>query len=57
MHLEGSDGGGQDGYMGFQSTVAAFHIPEFLKSDVRAEPAFSHVIIEKLKTNAVCNDG
>ena len=46
VHLQGPDGGGQDGNIGFQSAVAALHVPEFLKTDVGGETAFGDMIIE-----------
>src|SRR4030042_1841321 len=39
--------------MRFQTAVPAFHIPEFLKSDISAETALGNVIIKQFQTYAV----
>src|SRR4030042_2221165 len=43
--------------MRFQTAVTAFHIPEFLKSDISAETALSNVIIKKFQAYAVRYNG
>ncbi len=57
VHLEGPDGAGENGNVGFQAAVSAFDVPEFLKADVGAETGFCYVVVKKLETDPVGDDG
>ena len=43
--------------MRLQAAVAAFHVPEFLKTDIGPETALGNMIIKQLQAYAVRDDG
>ena len=57
VHLQGADGGGQNGDMGFQAGEAAFDVPEFFKSDVSGKSGLGDMVIPQFQTHAVGDDG
>jgi hypothetical protein len=57
MHFQGADGGGQYGDVGFQAGEAAFHVPEFLETDIGGKSGLGDVVVEALQADAVGDDG
>ncbi len=56
MHLQGPDGAGEHGYVGFQPAVAALDVPEFLKADVGAKTGFGHIVVKNLQADPVADN-
>jgi hypothetical protein len=48
VHFEGPHSADDHGNVGDKAGNPTFHIPKFLKPNIRTEPRFRHVVIEKL---------
>ena len=57
VHLEGPDGGHDDGDVGGEAAEAALEVPELLEADVGAESALGDVVVGQLQAHLVGDDG
>ena len=57
VHLQGPDGGNQNGNIGSQAGQTALDVPEFFKSDVGGKAGLGDVIIKQLQCQPVGDDG
>ena len=57
MHLQGTNGGRQNRYVGFQATETTFDIPELFKPDIAPKSTLRNVIVKHLETDTIADNG